>query len=176
MNFDGVWNLISSTIPPEISHYQYGHHPGLGWWLKTVVPQNDPIGLLKIWIAITDHHPGLVLISDQAYDWYGQTIQNCCSIWIKENTDIDLAVCDNNIKYVIYPFDDATNRWGNRLRTKLVAYGKNKSDNFDKDNWHKLLEIASLLKQWTTNRQAQVKRKSWKIVRNEQTNQSQSNN
>lgn len=166
MNFDGVWEILDSSIPPEITHYRQGHHPGVGWWLKTVVPNSDSLDLLRLWMALSQKHSGLIAITSWAYDWQENVIANCSSIWIREGTDVDLRVKHQEYTYVIYPFDDATNSWGTRLRRQLNSYRAKMPNNFDKGSWHNLLQVANLLKQWTTERQAQVKRKAWKVVSN----------
>jgi len=170
MNFDGVWDQLEQTIPPEISHYHHAVHPGLGWWLKTAVPNEDTLGLLVVWDSISRAHPGLIHISDVAYDWKGQSIHNVSSIWLRESADVDVSFVNGEFSYVIYPFDEATNRWGQKLKVALTKYKNKHKENFDINNWHKLVEVAQLLKQWTTHRQAQVKRKGWKIVHNTQEN------
>jgi hypothetical protein len=176
MNFDGVWEILDNSIPPEICHYRQGHHPGVGWWLKTVVPNSDPIELLKVWQALAAKHHGLISISAWAYDWQEALIPNCSTIWIRDGADIELRCQDLDITYVIYPFDDATNSWGNRLRRQLNAYRLRSPKNFDKHSWHNLAAVAHLLKHWTTERQAHVNRKGWKVVTNSEKDSSSPSN
>jgi hypothetical protein len=170
MNFDGVSDLLDNSVPPEITNYHQGHHPGLGWWLKTAVPTNDSLGVLAAWRTIQRKHPSTICITEVAYDWHGAVIPLTASIWLRDNLDVDLTWNDPEFNYVIMPFDDSVNSWGQYLRRQLLQYRRQPTKDFDKSNWHNLVAVANLLKQWTTNRQAQVKRKGWKVVSNKQTN------
>lgn len=167
MNFDHVWQLLENSVPPEVTNYHQGYHPGLGWYLKTAVPNSDQLLLLRTWQAISARHPGLVTVSDHAYDWQTNRIPNCSSIWLKDHVDITLTLQNNQFSYVILPFDDATNRWGHDLRKNLLRYKRQQAKNLDSLSWHNLFDVANLLKQWTTDRQARVKRKGWKVVKNQ---------
>jgi hypothetical protein len=163
MDFDGVWEILDSTIPPEISHYRAGNHPGLGWWLKTAVPKNT--NLSNAWQTLATNHPTVVQMVHVAYNWQGAEIQSALSVWIRDNQDLDLDHINGQWHYVIRPFDESVNVWGHRLNQNLRTWQRRKhKTKLDEDNWHKLKSVAQMLQTWTSNQQAQIKRKGLKLV------------
>lgn len=172
MNFDGLWQILENSVPPEITHYQRGEHPGVGWWLKTVVPTNSQSPIYLAWDAIQQKHPRLVRMEPTAYDWFQTPIVNTSSVWINQKVDVTLSETDNQFSYVLGDYDTSFNIWGVKLIQELE---QQKSPELDPHDWHKLCDVAYLMKSWTTDRQANNNRKGLKIVKHEKNTSSAHN-
>ena len=164
MNFDSLWHLLDNSVPPEVTHYQMGHHPGAGWWLKTVVPTNIHSPIYQAWYTIQNKHPRLVHMEHVAYDWHQKLITHTHSIWLNHKIDITVTQIGEEFEYQMGDYDQSFNVWGQQLLKELE---QQQSPEFDQDDWHKLCDVAQLMQSWTTDRQARKNRRSFTIVKPE---------
>jgi hypothetical protein len=175
MNFDDVWELLDSTVPPEVTHYREGSHPGMGWWLKTVIPSDQTCSVTKAWQTLAEKNQNMITLVEVAYNWHGQIINGATSIWLRNQQDVDLDMIQGQWHYVIRPYDESVNVWGHRLADSIKIWHKfNKTSASSNHGWHKLKDVAKLLQNWTSNQQAQIKRKGFKLVVNNQKDSSHS--
>lgn len=161
MNYQGVWHTLDNSVPPEITHYQMGQHPGTSWWLKTVIPSNDQSLLHQAWDAVARKHPRLVCLEPHAYDWQQNLITGAHSIWLNYKIDVVLTQVDSGYQYEMGDYDTSFNKWGDQILQQLNQHN---SDQIDPNDWHMLTLVADLMKSWTTDRQARNNRRSLQIV------------
>jgi hypothetical protein len=166
MNFDNVWSILNNSVPPEITHYQHGSHPGKTWWLKTVVPNSDTkVNVFKVWKAIEKSHKKLVRLVPQAYDWHQTCIPHAHSVWVNHKVDVSLVQAENGFTYQISDYDKSFNEWGEHLQLWLSSQAVPQSKENDPHDWHKLWHVTELVKTWTTDAQAKHNRGKIKIVK-----------
>ena len=172
MDFLGIWPLLENSVPPEVTHYQKGDHPGAGWWLKTAIPYQAQSRVYQAWDAVQQKHPGLVCIQPSAYDWQQQWIPGVHSIWLNIRVDVSVSIMEHDFTYDIDDYDTSFNVWGKKISRAL---GNDKSKHPKLDDWHMLRDVAKLMQSWTTDRQARINRRSLKIVNSEKNTSSASN-
>jgi len=172
MDFDGIWPLLENSVPPEVTHYQKGDHPGPGWWLKTAMPYQPHSLIYQAWDAIQRKHPGLVCIQPTAYDWQQHLIPQVHSIWLNVRVDVTVTVMEHEFTYNIDDCDTSFNVWGKQLARALAS---DKSKHAQLPDWHMLCDVAKLMQSWTTERQARINRRSLKIVKSEKNTSSAPN-
>jgi hypothetical protein len=151
---------------PEIHHYNNGSHPGISWYIKTVIPHADPEDpvheISQFWEKLQKLHPRLVRIVGTAYDWDGSKIPGWSTIWL--NAKIDLAVSwseDQGFEYKIVDFDD-----GLKISaTKLLEWLKSSSSpNGSPAEYSRLLEISSFLQTHTFEEKSRKKRSQLRVL------------
>ena len=176
MNFEGVWEKLENSVPPEITHYQLGLHPGPQWWLKTAIPKTDHhLNLAEVWGSIQAQHVNLVLITPHCFDWHQNLISTASTIWIRQGLDVDLQFLGQDFTYSILSSDVTFNQWGSLLRKHLRRKQNAQFKLNDPTTWQKVDHVAQLLRSWTTDKQAQVRRQMLKVITNEEDRGSSTN-
>jgi hypothetical protein len=163
-DFSNLEPYFQEGIPTEISHFRNKTHPGVGWWLKTVIPNRmvEP-ELFGFWKVISNRVPYLVRIVDQAWDWNGEVIQGGASIWVKTGKDVALEFKDDELGYAVQDYGDSMNAWGTILSQILVE--NHDLDDPDQDsNLKNIQAITDFMSKWTTDSQAANRRKNFKVV------------
>lgn len=173
INFENILDLLKTSVPPEISHYRSGTHPGKDWWLKTVIPTDKSAGPTIMWKKIQQKEPLNVLLTNSAVDWFENTIENANSVWIRHGIDLVVDVADNEtgkFTYVIKNVTDSLNEFGNTINKKITDAWESNSQNINDIDWHNLIYISNLMSSWTSDVQAEKKRKMFKVITNEKDN------
>lgn len=166
IDFSDVWHVLESGTPPEITHYRQGSHPGINWRLKTVVGSRlDANELLVVWTLIAAQHPNLVTLCDAAFDWFETAIPDAVSVWTHQTVDIQPTLEDGLWDFVIVPWEESFNQMGKMLSRALKS--KKTKQNLDPSHWHNLHVVAQSMCSWTTDQQAQARRKGFKVSHNE---------
>jgi hypothetical protein len=97
--FDQILSTLDNSIHPEVYHFRHGSHPGKNWFLKTVCPmpnlkQVDQLGFGALWeIFCIDHHKAAMMVP-YAFDWKGNEIPYCASVWLRTGIDVLLTYSD----------------------------------------------------------------------------------
>lgn len=165
MHMQGVLQALENSVPPEVTHYHLGLHPGARWWLKTAVAkQDDHLQLMKVWQVIQQAHPKLVKITPHCFDWHQNLIPSACTIWIQQGRDVDVQIQGQDFTYHVVSSDVTFNAWGSQFRSWLRSKHNKQMKESDPDTWHKCDQIAQLLRGWCTESQAQIRRQMLKVV------------
>lgn len=167
-DFANVCAILQSGTPPEITHFRNGNHPGKSWWLKTVVPASAQCPLTEIWNRLAHQHPQLITWVLEAYDWQQQRIQGAHSIWLRNDVDIHIDYQDPHFDYHILPFEDSFNVSGQQLHQQLTHRAQRDFKQNHPQDWHKLKSLANFMSTWTTDSQADVRRKTWRLIASEE--------
>ena len=94
MEFDlsGTIETLHAHVNPEVWHYQRGTHPGLGWHIKSVLPNGTyhpaAENLYDQWHRMAHRNPAAVRITPTALDWNGSVIQGFSTIWLADANDV----------------------------------------------------------------------------------------
>ena len=171
MNFENILEIFQQGTPPEITHFRKGSHPGKRWWLKTVIHKNPNSEPTKIWTIIQSLEYEIVTIITEAYDWFGNIIPDCYSIWIREGLDITINL-DNvgKFDYKIDKFNDSFNEFGKTISNEIEKSWLSNKQNLNDMDWHKLFYVADFMHRWTSERQAIENRKKIRIISDEKNN------
>jgi hypothetical protein len=158
MTDDQVWHVLHEWVPPEITHYVMDSHPGINWYLKTVVPlQSDP-PVITYWQQIAHMHDNLVQIQPIAYDWQGDAIPACASVWIHMHNHVQLQVNpDHTWQYQIQ----------NHIPDHNIEHTL-QSFKFSDHTWHMIKHALTLKRQHVTHAQAHARRKGFNIIHGSQ--------
>jgi hypothetical protein len=110
-DFTNVDKILKTKPNPEICHYQNNSHPGVNWWLKTVIPNHPSncyaLDIVKFWNRLAKLYPTQILISDIAFDWNNNRIDYCQSIWLNKKIDIKVKIDeDGDFDYDILDYDE----------------------------------------------------------------------
>lgn len=154
----------SKKINPEVWHARNYIHPGYQWNIKTIIPSKKIIDLsakfiTDLWDKIEKNHPGVIQITDFAYDWDGQIIKNWRTIWLNKHIDI---ICNySSVTYEIISYDEG-------LKKSAIEYKQYINSNFDPGQYSILLlqynDILDALLLHTSDDIAKQNRKKWNII------------
>ncbi len=153
MSDDQVWHQLHECVPPEVTHYVNGDHPGISWYLKTVVPITSDPPLLQYWEQIAAAHDNLVQIVNSAYDWQAHLIPNCVSVWIHTQ---------NHVQLLVEPDQTWCYQIENHVQDQMITHMLEQFD-FGSDTWHMIQHALQLKQQHVTNKQAELRRKGFRI-------------
>ena len=168
-DFNNVWHILSTGVPPEISHFRNQTHPGRQFWLKTVIPSRDiDHHLFDLWARVIQQHSLSVQITDQAYDWFENIIPGAHSIWVREGIDVVLRQHARGADYSILPFEDSFNSSGLLYHRQVLQSQRLDCEKSLNSDWQNLISTTQLMSSWTTDTQARARRKVFKVVKNEE--------
>ena len=168
-DFKDVWHILSTGVPPEISHFRNQTHPGRQYWLKTVIPCREADHtLFDLWARVVQQHPSTVEITDQAYDWNGAIIPGAHSVWVREGVDVVLRQHARGADYSIMPFEDSFNSSGRLYHRQVLQAQKLDPEKSSNSDWQNLICTTQLMSTWTTDTQARARRQVFKVVKNEE--------
>jgi hypothetical protein len=170
------WHL-KNAIPPEVSHFRNNSHPGIKWWLKTVVPNRNIDELLyEVWQQISTRIPSTVRLVNMAFDWHGNIIQDGVSIWICANKDVVLEYREDGLfDYSIEDSGDTFNAWGIVLN-RFLEENHNMSEEPENSPLREIQEILEFMAGATTETQAKERRTGFKVISNESEDRNDDNN
>jgi hypothetical protein len=152
---DDLQDILSTRSNPEIKHYQAYTHPGVNWYIKTVLPDNrtdDSAYLNKFWDRLEDLYPKIIRITDLAFDWNGNRIDYCRTIWLRKEVDIIVTFDNGKLDYSLIDYDEGLN-----------ISAKNLINETEGD----LKKAMELIASFTPESVSDKKRKNFKVIDNE---------
>lgn len=162
--------MLGDSVNPEITHYQNGHHPGLGWYLKTVFPAcNASNAAAKINLAIVrlkQCHAHLVYTNTVAYNWSQQLMPGWHSLWLRIGHDVRFTTShDGNLDYEIWDqqqlFVHEAEVYNIMIQEQIVKNRKNKTL---VQELKQLGEITCFLQNYSSDSTAQHNRSKFKVI------------
>jgi hypothetical protein len=171
INFESILDLLKTSVPPEISHYRRSTHPGKDWWLKTVIPTNQTAGPNIMWKKIQQKEPLNVLLTNSAVDWFENPIKDAHTVWVRQGIDLVVDFDETgDFTYVVKNVTDSFNEFGKIINENIMNAWEANSQNLTDIDWHNLIYISNLMSGWTSDVQADKKRKMFKVITNEKNN------
>ena len=166
LGFIETVRTIDHLKNPEIHHYNNGSHPGVSWYIKTIIPNATPdsavYAISRFWEKLQELHPRLVKIGNSAYDWDGSKIDGWCTVWVNVRIDLSVSWSDNKgFEYKIVDFDE-----GLKISAgKLLKWLENSSfpDGCSAE-YSRLLEISSFLQTHTVEEKSRKKRSQLRVL------------
>lgn len=158
---------ITDSRNPEIHHYHRGVHPGLGWYIKTIVPgPSDDVVINTLhyeWRDFQIKHRSMVRLTHHAYDWSGARISEWWTVWLQESMDVAWS-CDEEgkVRFSMLPFDRGLNLSAGTIREWLVA-----NPTCDTNGHEKLADITEYLRTYTSEKTSRETRKRMRIISND---------
>ena len=152
---------LENGVPPEITHFQKGVHPGRHWWLKTVVPHSKTSEIYQYWLRLHQAHGHRVWLTHSAFDWLQAPIPDAATVWIQQGFNVILSHENHTISHETVRFDQSFNQMGSQL-TNCIDPAK-----FSDPGWHKLTQLTDFISTWTTHSQAVARRKTFTRHHNE---------
>jgi len=166
-------DTIQGSNNPEIHHYHYGTHPGVRFYIKTILPgpiilNNDTYKIWKFWKDLEKKHSELIKLVKRAYDWQGNKLLGWWTIWLDQRIDIVWNYsADTGFDYNMVDYEiglklsaDKSLSWFDALTNRLHPD--------DKVCYRQLEEVADFLKSYTSDELAKKNRKILKVLDNDQ--------
>lgn len=162
MNWQHAWTHLNELVPPELTHYYQQSHPGINWWLKCAVPVNSDPPLLDYWHLVAQAHADLVHVCDTAWDWHGNRIADCVSVWMQNSHDVIMHVEATKWHYELVTFQEGQSHMINHIQQEI-------SNNPECATWHDINSALHLLTNHVSDNQAHVRRKSFRVIHGKKT-------
>ena len=166
-------DTIQGSNNPEIHHYHRGSHPGVSFYIKTILPgpiilNNNTYKIWKFWKELEKEHPELIKLVERAYDWQGNKLIGWWTIWLNQKVDIIWNYTDHTgFSYKIVDYElglklsaDKSLSWFDTLTDRLQPD--------DKVCYSQLKEVADFLKSYTSDDLAKKNRTKLKVIDNDQ--------
>lgn len=158
---------ITDSRNPEIHHYHRGLHPGLGWYIKTIVPgpsDNKDIDALHYeWRDFQITNRNMVRLSHHAYDWSGCQIHGWWTVWLHESIDVIWRMADDGkMRFSMVSFNHGLN-----LSAELIKQWLRSTAPDDTRSHGNLEEIAEFLRTYTSEPVSRENRKRMRIISND---------
>lgn len=163
---------IFGNVNPEIFHYQNGTHPGINYYIKTIIPclQSDYSDLNDFccaWETLKDTYPKLIKFVDIAIDWYGNRINGWKTIWIHQKIDIIWEYNSyTGLEYQIIEYNDGLKSSAIKSLDWLAELTNRQLQN-NKVCYEKLKEISEFLNKYTSDAEAIKLRSKLKVITND---------
>ena len=164
--------LIKNKKNPEIHHYNLGMHPGINWYIKTIIPDDtydsDEIKpIIHGWKKLENENKHLVRITDAAVDWDGNILPGWRTIWLNHQIDVDWKIEPTTLHmvYDIVEYDIGINNGG-----KLVekwASKVNEMESLPKQDTDFITDIFSFLSTFSSDKRSKINRKRLRILQDE---------
>jgi hypothetical protein len=167
---DNTLDTISGFKNPEIYHYQRGIHPGLHWYIKTIIPSTSLIepnvkNICKMWEEVQIRLPILMTVTDTAIDWNDNVISGWKTIWLNNSIDIEIT---SNFDWKIVDYDIGLKHsmvWISSLLDDMIA---SRQTNNISVSYEKLQEIVNFLKTYTTDYRSKENRSKLRVISDDQ--------
>ena len=169
-DFLGTLDAIKTRLNPEIWHVKYMSHPGIGWNIKTILPEisiaNDNMKLIIMaWINMCAQFSTIVTWTDVTYDWEGNKILNWQTIWIKDGYDIiEGHDIDNNLVLRLTKANPGQEPIILKLIDNLKWQIAQCTNNANIKELEDLLEITESLLTQTSDAVSRAKRNKIKVI------------
>lgn len=172
---DVAFATINGLKNPEIHHYQHSTHPGAKWYIKTIIPgpsilTADTKVFLDFWQRMQIGHPYLVSLTDSAFMWSGEKMQNWWTVWLNDRIDIDWNWdASTGIDYRIVEFDTGLKSSGAKLINWLITnWQLDRLTDEQRINYEYLYNIAEFIKTYTSNIQSIKNRANLRVIEHEE--------
>lgn len=166
-------DTIQGSNNPEVHHYHYGSHPGINFYIKTILPgpiilNNNTYKIWKFWKDLEKKYPQLIKLVERAYDWQGSKLIGWWTIWLNQKIDIIWTYTDKDgFDYEIVDYEiglklsaEKSLSWFDALTDRLHPD--------DKVCYSQLEEVADFLKSHTSDDLAKKNRTNLKVIDNDQ--------
>lgn len=169
----GVLDTVQLGTNPEIYHFRRGSHPGLKYYIKTIIPgpriiNDDTYVFWQFWETLATKYPRIVKLVDQAYDWHGDIILGWQTIWLEERIDISWSWSrTEGIDFHLIDYDIGIKNSGKKIIDSLDSDLDRLSPE-DQLCFDQIKEITDFLQSYTTDRLAELNRKNFKVIEDEQ--------
>jgi hypothetical protein len=160
MHVTQAWHLLSDTTPPELTHYYQNDHPGVTWWLKCAVP-HMLVDLLSYWQRLHDHMSDLVHVRPTAWDWHGNLIPNCSSVWIREHSDVHLHMAPD-LHHEVITYQEGVLRFMQMVQSQAP-------ESSDNPTWQDINQALQLMNTHVSDREARMRRKQFGVIHGKKT-------
>lgn len=156
-----AWSLLAALTPPELTHYYRNDHPGADWWLKCAVPENHPV-LLDYWYQLQQDLPDQVMLRPSAWDWHGDLILNCHSVWLCVNVDVQVFVLDDQLQHHIHTYQQGVHEFVTHMQQEISKLPENTA-------WQDMQEALHLMHTHVSDREARMRRKQFGVIHGKKT-------
>jgi len=162
-------NTIEGSTNPEIYHFHRGSHPGIKYYIKTIMPgpyilNDNTAPIWRFWTELSNVHPRLIKLVDIAYDWEGNVIAGWWTIWIENRIDIRWVYEENTVvDYHLVEYDVGL-KLSAEDAIETLDYISNRHTADDHACYEKLKEISVFLRTYTSDNIADRNRKKFTVV------------
>lgn len=162
--FEKILTTITECKNPEIHHHQHGSHPGIKWYIKTVIPgfnmlTDETYQLWSMWNYLSDHFPNLIKITKVSYNWDGKIIPGWWTIWLDQKIDIRV-IWDkkDGFNWKMVDFDAGLNLSAIDIEQLFVNNIDNRLSKENTAQYKEIHSILEFLKTYTIKRKDNKKR------------------
>lgn len=165
---------ITGSKNPEIYHYQHGSHPGIKWYIKTIIPgtgilNDDTYTLWTMWRHLSEHFSHLVKIVDIAYDWDGSLINQWWTIWLDQRIDVRVSwTRELGFNWKLVDYEDGLKLSAIEISSIVNNMCNNRLTEQELLKYKQLSYILEFLKTYTTDKRSKENRKTLKVIENDQ--------
>jgi hypothetical protein len=177
---DATLDIIYGTSNPEIHHYHKGSHPGIAFYIKTIMPgpsilNEETYILWRSWCAIHEKHSQLIRLVDKAYDWQGATLPGWWTIWLDQRIDITWNfTIESGFEFEIIDYADGLKISASKSLNWFNAISNRHQTN-DIVCYDRIEEITEFLGTYTTDKSANEKRANLRVIENDKIHDETSN-
>lgn len=168
---ENTLHTIRDLKNPEIHHYHRGKHPGIKWYIKTIIPgpkilNNDTYVLYNLWKHLESRWPKLIRLIECAYDWQGDSIPYWYTVWLNERIDVRISWNRNDgFSWNIVDYEIGLNSSANDaleiIDNSLTAARHSQQSTVC---YNELCNILEYLKTWTSDKKAKTNRQNFRII------------
>lgn len=151
-----AWDQLISLTPPELTHYYHNDHPGASWWLKCAVCESNHT-LLSYWQYLQQELPEQVLVRPQAWDWQGDLIPACHSVWIHTQVDVNVTMHQGLWQHQVLTYAQGMAKFITNMREEMSKIPQNTT-------WHDMQEALHLMNTHVSDREARMRRKQFGVI------------
>jgi len=170
-DFSNLYQLLSESIHPEITHYQKSNHPGIGWYLKTIIPtidvaSFDSLEIYNYMVEISNHYPSLLCITPQAYNWKQETIPNWHTVWIRDGMDLHITI--DSMGCITHEIDEYQVGVKHHTHVLWQEISNLNLDNFSeqqKEHLEKIADVIQFLHTYTDEATSKLARKNFRVIK-----------
>ncbi len=167
-------HTITGSKNPEIYHYQRGSHPGVKWYIKTIIPgygmlTDDSYPLWAMWRFLTEHYPHLIKIINSAYDWQGNLLTGWWTIWLDQRIDIRVKWSkEDGFDWKLVDYEDGLKLSAEDISSMISTLFDDRHTEQETLQFKQLNYILDFLRTYTTDKRSKENRKKLKVIENDQ--------
>lgn len=167
-------HTIEDGKNPEIHHYHHGSHPGISWYIKTVIPgptvcNQNILVILDFWQKISSCNPSLIRLVDSAYDWDGVRLHGWWTVWLNVGIDVSWSWDESiGFSYEIIEYHEGLRSSASRIRNWLNQASTTRHLSDDQIHYEKLNVIAGFLETYSSESESRAKRSRLQVISDEE--------